>query len=62
MRAGGAPLIAKEIFPTSDQTAENPNTLGRHIPIHTFNKSGRHLEFLMNDIIRGKISAAIIDL
>ena len=23
--------------------------------IHTFNKSGRHLEFSMNDIIRGKI-------
>ena len=23
--------------------------------IHAFNKSGRHLEFLMNDVIRGKI-------
>ena len=22
---------------------------------HAFNKSGRHLEFLMNDVIRGKI-------
>ena len=24
-------------------------------PIHSFNKSGRHLEFSMNDVIRGKI-------
>ena len=24
-------------------------------PIHAFNKSGRHLEFSMNDVIRGKI-------
>ena len=24
-------------------------------PIHPFNKSGRHLEFSMNDVIRGKI-------
>ena len=31
-------------------------------PIHAFNKSGRHLEFLLNDVIRGKISAAIIEL
>ena len=25
------------------------------MPIHAFNKSGRHLEFSMNDVIRGKI-------
>ena len=24
--------------------------------IHAFNKSGRHLEFSMNDVIRGKIT------
>ena len=24
-------------------------------PVHAFNKSGRHLEFSMNDVIRGKI-------
>ena len=28
-------------------------------PIHAFNKSGRHLEFLIYDVIRGKTSAAI---
>ena len=30
--------------------------------IHAFNKSGRHLECLMNDVIRGTISSAIIEL
>ena len=31
------------------------------ISIHAFNKSGRHLEFLIYDVIRGKISAAIFE-
>ena len=30
-------------------------------PIHAFNKSGRHLEFLIYDVIRGKTSAAIFE-
>ena len=29
--------------------------------IHAFNKSGRHLEFLIYDVIRGKTSAAILE-
>ena len=29
--------------------------LGRLCTIHAFNKSGRHLELSMNDVIRGKI-------
>ena len=29
--------------------------------IHAFNKSGRHLEFLIYDVIRGKTSAAIFE-
>ena len=29
--------------------------------IHAFNKSGRHLEFLIYDIIRGKTSTAIFE-
>ena len=32
----------------------------RHI--HAFNNSGRHLEFLIYDVNRGKISAAVIEL
>ena len=30
--------------------------------IHAFNNSGRHLEFLIYDVNRGKISAAVIEL
>ena len=29
--------------------------------IHAFNKSARHLEFLIYDVIRGKTSAAIFE-
>ena len=29
--------------------------------IHAFNRSGRHLEFLIYDVIREKISAAIFE-
>ena len=29
--------------------------------IHAFNKSGRHLEFLIYDVIRGKTSATILE-
>ena len=29
--------------------------------IHAFNKSGRHLGFLIYDVIRGKTSAAIFE-
>jgi len=28
--------------------------------IHPFNKSGRHIEFLINDVIRGELSAATL--
>ena len=31
------------------------------LAIHAFNKSGRHLEFLIYDVIRGKTSAAIFE-
>ena len=29
--------------------------------IHPFNKSGRHIGFLINDVIRGELSAAIFN-
>ena len=33
----------------------------RQVSLHAFNKSGRHLEFLIYDVIRGKNSAAIFE-
>ena len=38
------------------------NLIAFIISIHAFNNSGRHLEFLIYDVSRGKISAAIIEL
>ena len=45
-----------------------PTILGKYnfdpcdVPIHDFNNSGCHLEFLIYDVNRGKISAAVIEL
>ena len=36
-------------------------SLDLRVPIRAFNKSGRHLEFLIHDLIRGKTSAAIVE-
>ena len=35
--------------------------MSKALNIHTFNKSGGHLEFLIYDVIRGKTSAAIFE-
>ena len=37
------------------------DSLSVFLCIHAFNKPGRHLEFLIYDVIRGKTSAAIFE-
>ena len=32
-----------------------PKKVNKKVTIHAFNKSGRHLEFSIHDVIRGKI-------
>ena len=54
LRAGPPPLHA-----TGTVTLKEFSGKYSPDPIHAFNKSGRHLEFLIYDVIRGKASVVI---
>ena len=48
--------VNKQTFLVSMDVTSLYTNIPQEEGIHAFNKSGRHLEFLINDVIRGKIS------
>ena len=56
LRAGPPPCMQP---PTGTVTLKEFSGKYSPDPIHAFNKSGRHLEFLIYDVIRGKASVVI---